>query len=187
MQKSVLKGLQWLTGIVILIALQVSFVGYDRITTVLNFSDCDYTDLKEVLVERDSRNTGLNLKICKKDETLVIDMVSIAGDKSRTDVFRYILQTANELKAESFERVEFAYLGNSKFHITGSYFQKLGNEYEWQNAIFTTRTFHENIKNMDGTDALDSWSGGMFGVLEKQMDDHNEFHDQWYVDELMND
>lgn len=184
MQKSVLKGLQWLTGIVIFIALLVSFVGYDRITSVLNFSDCNYKDLKEVLMERDSRNTGLDLKVCKKDKTLIIDMVSIAGDKSRTDVFRYILQAADELKAERFERVEFAYLGNSKFYITGSYFQKLGSEYEWQNAIFTSRTFPENVKNMDGTDAFDSWLGSMFGVLEEQMGSQNKFHDQWYMDEL---
>lgn len=177
-----MRVLKWIVGIVLIVVVIVGFVGYDRITTVIDTSDCDYQNLREVLAIRDSRNIGLGIKICKDDETLTIDMISIEGDKTRTDVFRYILQTADELKRERFSRVEFAHKGDSKFFITGAYFKKLGEEYEWQNAIYTSRTFTENVKNLDGTAAFGSSFGEAF---DQQMGDHNEFHDQWYVNELM--
>jgi len=101
-------------------------------------------------------------------------------------VFRYVLQLASKMKYKDFSRVEFAYKGESKFYITGYYFKQLGQEYEIQNTIYTTRTFPENVKNMDGTAAFGQWTGGMLGVLKEQMDDMSEFHDKWYLDDLIN-
>ena len=46
------------------------------------------------------------------------------------------------------------------------------------------RTFPENVYRPDGARAFDSWTGGVLGVLGKQMEDFNEFHKQWYIEDL---
>ena len=154
-------------------------------TSCSNFLNCNYNNLNEVLIEKDFRNKGIEISVCKVDDKIIIDMLSINSDKSRSDVFRYILQVAEELKEESFERIEFACKGQVKFYITGKYFKKLGDEYGWQNVVYTNRTFPENVKNIDGTYAFSSWTGGALGVLNKQLDDQLEFHNQWYINDIM--
>jgi hypothetical protein len=153
-------------------------------TNCNNLSNCNYNNLSEVLIKKDSRNIGIDISICKvEDNKIIIDMIAINSDKSRSDVFRYILQVAEELREENFERIEFACKGQTKFYITGRYFKKLGDEYGWQNVVYTNRTFPENVKNIDGTYAFSSWTGGALGVLNKQLDDQLEFHNQWYIND----
>lgn len=60
----------------------------------------------------------------------------------------------------------------------------MGVEYGTQNPVYTMRTFPENLYRPDGTAAFGTWTGGLFGVLGKQMEDFIEFHKQWYVNEL---
>ena len=181
-----MKTIKWIAGILIVIVIASYFIGHDKLFSVVSPSYCNYKNLKEILVEKDARNTGINIAICRRADgkTLIINMIAIEGNKSRVDVFRYILQTAEELRKVEFERIEFAYKGDSKFYISGKYFNKLGDEYGWQNAIYTNRTFPENVKNMDDTYAFSSWSGGALGVMQKQMDDQIEFHNKWYIKDL---
>ena len=51
--------------------------------------------------------------------------------------------------------------------------------------MYTIRTFPENLRTPDGERAFSVWEGGMFGVLKAQMEDFNEFHDEWYMDDMM--
>ena len=60
----------------------------------------------------------------------------------------------------------------------------LGQEYEKQNPVYTMRTFPENVYGVDGTQAFGSWTGGLLGVLGKQMGDFSELHKQWYIADL---
>ena len=60
--------------------------------------------------------------------------------------------------------------GEIKFKLKGDYFKQLGEEYSYQNPIYTTRTFPENILNLDGTNAYSRWTGGIIGVTEKQIE-----------------
>jgi hypothetical protein len=47
------------------------------------------------------------------------------------------------------------------------------------------RTFPENLKTTEGYKAYSSWSGGLLGVLNQQMEDSNDFHDKWYMSEYV--
>ena len=118
-------------------------------------------------------------------DVLVYDLRDVPGDKSRLDVMRVVLQYADRLKEQEFETVELAYRGDIRFSVDGAYFQELGQEYEFQNPVYTLRTFPEHVNGLDGTPAFGTWTGGLFGVLGRQMEDLNRFHDQWYLNDLV--
>jgi len=140
------------------------------------------------VINSDPRNEGITLSSHYSyyvyPSELVLDIKDVAGDKSAADVFRVLLQYAEKLEKISFNRVILASKGNTKFLLEGGYFKKLGEEYGTQNPVFTMRTFPENIYKPDGQRAFGSWTGGMLGVLEKQMEDFAEFHKQWYIEDI---
>ncbi len=74
--------------------------------------------------------------------------------------------------------------GKTKFKIDGDYFQTLGEEYSWQNPIYIVRTFSKNLKNPDGTRTYPKWTGGWLGVTKEQMEDFNDFHKKWYLEDI---
>ena len=74
--------------------------------------------------------------------------------------------------------------GKTKFKIDGNYFQTLGEEYSWQKPIYIVRTFPEHLKNPDGRRAHPKWTGGLLGVTKEQMEDFNDFHKKWYLEDI---
>lgn len=116
--------------------------------------------------------------------TLVFDLRGVSETNSPADVFRVLLQFAASQKDRDYEAVKIAFQGEPKFLLKGAYFKTLGVEYGTQNPVYTMRTFPENLYRPDGTAAFGTWTGGLFGVLGKQMEDFIEFHKQWYVNEL---
>lgn len=184
-----MKTLKWIVIFIILILIGGWFYGYEKIISQINPDYlCKDLDLKQVLYEKDVRNKGIYISICYKSYddkgTIILELYSLSSDKSRVDVFRYILQAAEQLKDKQFDKVEFAFTGESKFYILGDYFEKLGEEYGWQNVIYTQRTFPQNLKNMDGTDAYPTWSGGLLGVMKQQTENNIDFHNKWYWNEI---
>ncbi|BAV45427.1 Uncharacterized protein MLTONO_0524 [Mesorhizobium loti] len=69
--------------------------------------------------------------------------------------------------------------------MDGDYFRQTGREREWQNPVYVIRTLPENLKRIDGEPAFDTWTGGWLGVASKQMEDHAEFHKQWYLRDML--
>ena len=139
------------------------------------------------VISDDSRNKGVEAKAYYGNmrlSILVFDLTNISSSNSRLDVFRVLLQFAQALKDKRFDSVQLAWRGKVKFVVSGEYFQKLGQEYDTQNPMYTIRTFPENLRTVAGERAFSEWEGGIFGVLKAQMDDFNHFHDQWYLDEL---
>jgi len=61
----------------------------------------------------------------------------------------------------------------------------LGKEYSWQNPVYTIRTFPENLINLDGSMAYPEWTGGWLRVTGKQMEDFNNFHKKWYLEDIL--
>jgi len=88
------------------------------------------------------------------------------------------------MQDKHFDEVHLCYQGRHKFTIHGSYFSRIGREYTSQNPVYTMRTFPENLLTEDGRRAYPEWEGGIFGVLERQMQDFNDFHDKWYLDDM---
>ena len=142
--------------------------------------------LQQVIAD-DARNKGVEAKAYYGNmglSILVFDLTNISSGNSRADVFRVFLQFAKALKDKRFESVQLAWRGKVKFIVSGEYFQKLGQEFDSQNPMYTIRTFPENLRTPGGERAFSEWTGGIFGVLNAQMDDFNHFHDQWYLNDL---
>lgn len=139
--------------------------------------------MNEVL-EHDPRDKGVEVNVHYKTyvnpSVLVYDLRGIAGTNSKLDVMRVLLQFAEQVKDKKFDKVELAFRGETKFLLDGDYFQTLGREYNFQNPVYTMNHLPENVKRLDGTDAFSTWTGGLLGVTTQQMQDFNDFHDQWY-------
>lgn len=157
---------------------------------IYSFNYFNLTKPLSETVKADHRNLGIDLRVHYGKyivpSILVIDVYNISGEKSAADVFRLFLQFANKINDKQFETVELASKGKTKFILTGKYFKQLGIDYEHQNPIYTMRTFPENVYTLDGKNAFSSWSGGVLGVMGKQIDDFNEFHKKWYLEDMIN-
>ncbi len=116
--------------------------------------------------------------------TIVLDLWNVESGASMADVDRTLLDTAQALTNRHPNRVLLAYRGRSRFEMDGDYFNTLGKERDWQNPIYTIRTMAENMRTLDHRKAFDSWTGGILGVVNAQMEDHATFHKRWYINEL---
>ena len=146
------------------------------------------TSAVERAIKSDARNDGIKVSAYYRDafskSVVVFDIQDISGSKSRLDIFRLLLNFADEIQGELCESVDLAFRGKTKFKVEGIYFRQLGREQGVQNPAYTIRTFPENLKSLSGGRAYPEWTGGMLGVLNKQMEDFNDFHDKWYLDDL---
>ena len=137
------------------------------------------------VLDSDPRNAGINVfahyEYFILPSVLVIDLRNVSGENSPADVTRVLLQYAQSQKNKEYSQVKLASHGDQKFLMRGDYFKTLGVEFGEQNPIYTMRTLPENIFHLDGTAAFGTWSGGVLGVLGKQMEDFTEFHKQWYI------
>lgn len=168
--------------ILILVIIIVGVIGYG---VYINF---DIQNNINQIIKEDSRNQGIEVKVSYNSifdkKKIIYDIKSISGDKSVMDVFRVFLQFSNKVKNKEFENITLSCKGQKKFKIEGDYFKTLGMEYEEQNPMYTIRTFPENVFNLDNTAAYSQWTGGILGVLEKQMEDFSDFNNKWYVEQL---
>ena len=139
-------------------------------------------------IDSDPRNEGLVFygyhdKLIVPS-TIVIDLRDVSSTNSPADISRLLLQFAEKKKDNEYDRVFLSFRGERRFILTGEYFKTLGLEYGTQNPVYTMRTLPENVFNVDGTPAFGTWTGGLLGVLGKQMEDFNEFHRRWYIESL---
>lgn len=145
--------------------------------------------LREV-IDNDYRNAGIDLTAhygnYVSPTILVININQIDRDKAPMDVFRVLLQFAEKLRDKDFDTVELSSKGVLKFTLKGRYFNQLGTQYSSQNPVYTIRTFPENVYKPDGQRAFSSWSGGLIGVVGKQMQDFSNFSEEWYINDMSN-
>jgi hypothetical protein len=117
--------------------------------------------------------------------TLVVDLWNVDGEASIADVDRCLLDIAAAVKDRDFTNVQLAHRMSVRFQITGSYFKTLGMEREWQNPVYTMRTMPENMRTPEGLPAFGQWTGGLLGVLNKQMEDHQALHRRWWLNDMI--
>lgn len=143
--------------------------------------------LQEVIAE-DPRNAGVEAwgyhRFLINPQVATFDLREVSPSNSRLDVTRTLFQYAEQLKDRHFDRVILAYQGEDRFIIDGDYFQQVGRDYAFQKPAYMLRTLPENIRTLDGQRAYSQWRGGMLGVLNRQLEDLNQFHDDWYLDDL---
>ena len=147
----------------------------------------NYVQLQQPMnhvLTNDARNDGIHMSCHYKHwldgSVLTYDLEDAPVGKTRADVFRVLLQYADQVKSMDFNEVELAYRGEVKFLLSGGDFKQIGRDYDSENPVYTIRTFPEKLKRPNGTSAFSQWTGGVLGVLEKQMEDFGAFHDQWY-------
>ncbi|MGE5391552.1 MAG: hypothetical protein ACM3PE_10880 [Deltaproteobacteria bacterium] len=135
------------------------------------------------VIKEDNRNEGIKVSVHYKNyydsSVLIYDLKEIPGDKSMLDIFRVFLQYADKTQNKDFHTVELSCNGTTKFLLDGSDYKVIGQEYSFQNPMYTIRTFPEKLKTPQGDAAFESWSGGILGVLGQQMNDFNSFMTQW--------
>jgi hypothetical protein len=140
------------------------------------------------IIENSPLNDGIEFSVnygyYLDSSTLVFNVRQIAADKTPADVFRVLLQFAEKLSDKNFDHIKLYSKGKLKFTLKGSYFKKLGVEYSTQNPVYTIRTFPQNVYKPDGQKAFGSWTGGFIGVVSKQMQDFNEFNNDWYIEDM---
>lgn len=141
------------------------------------------------VIQEDGRNSGVSVSAHYNyyldPSTLVYDLRDVSMTNSKADVFRVLLQYAAKVKSRRYDQVHLAFRGETKFVIDGGYFQQLGDEYGAQNPVYTMRTFPSHLKRPDGSEAYGTWTGGLLGVLGKEMEDFNDFHDRWYFRDMV--
>ena len=139
------------------------------------------------LIKKDIRNDGIHLYTHYDNfinpSIININFWNIDNDKTMADMDRIIFQLAEVLVDKTFEKVIFSFRFDKKYFIRGDYFKKIGEEFSYQNKIYLIRSFPEKLYKMDGSKAFSTWTGGLLGVMTKQMEDHNEFHKVWYLEE----
>jgi len=137
-------------------------------------------------VTSDIRNNGIDVDLHYEyyvnPNKLIFNIKNISGEKSKADIFRVLLQSAQSLKQLNFDTVKLAFKGKVKFLITGSYFKDLGQNFDSQNPMYTLRTFPENVYNVNGQLAYGRVEGGILGVLGAEMDNFNDFTDKWLLE-----
>ena len=138
-------------------------------------------DLQSV-VSSDPRNAGLSFGVdCEEYlscDTLTLDVLSTGG--SPADVSRVFFQFAETQKDESYEKVYLAAKGVPKFYVTGAYFKQVGVDYPTENPVYLLNHLPENVENLDGSPAFETWTGGWLGVATRQMEDIVSLHRQWW-------
>tara|TARA_B100000315_G_C14281900_1_gene453407 strand:+ start:109 stop:594 length:486 start_codon:yes stop_codon:yes gene_type:complete len=114
---------------------------------------------------------------------IIFNFWDIEEDKAMADIDRVLLQFSEQIKNGDYQKLIFSFRFNKKFYINGDYLTKLGKEYSTQNPVYTLRTLAENIYKLNGQKAFSTWTGGLLGVIKEQMDDHNTFHQEWYLED----
>jgi hypothetical protein len=136
-------------------------------------------------LEEDERNEDVSISVrygyYMRPDVLVVAL-NDSEQAAPVDFLRVLLQTAEELQSRSFSRVELHRGYTHKFSMGGSYFQELGEEYEFQNPVYTARTLPEELRKPDGSQAYHNFGSGLFGIGE-EMETFNEFARDWHREE----
>ena len=168
-------------------ALTLVLLGVVSLLLVVEYSDLQ-RPMNEVL-SSDPRNSGMEVRCRYRSWTshgvLVYDLREVPASKSQADVFRVFLQYAAKLRGRRFDTVELGYRGRVKFLLAGEDFAVIGRDYGTENPIYTIRTFPEKLSKPDGTRAFAGWTGGLLGVVNRQMEDFDRFHKEWYGYEVL--
>lgn len=117
--------------------------------------------------------------------TVVFDLPDVSGESSAGDIFRVFLQFAESQKDHTYKQVVLAAYGEKKFTIPGDYFHDLGVEYGSQNPLYTMRTFPQHVADMNGVHPFPEYSGGVLGVLSKEMEEFTDMNRQWFQDDYL--
>lgn len=117
--------------------------------------------------------------------SIVLDLRSVGPESSVARTIGGLIQFAENLSDREFDEVVLAWNGDARFILDGKDFHKIGRTASYENPVYTVRTLPEKLRRPDGSRAFSVWTGGMFGVLQAQMDDVSDFAGQWFLDDVI--
>lgn len=97
----------------------------------------------------------------------------------RIDPVHLFLQFSAKLESHSVDRVVLARNGQHVFYFYSSDLRRLSDSYAGGGRVWAFNHLPENARTMSGAPAYGQWTGGWLGVLQKQMEDLNEFIRDW--------
>lgn len=110
---------------------------------------------------------------------LVLEVAEPVTTAAPVDLFRAVLQAADTLQDRTFSEVHLVSpSAGHVYTVDGTYFKTLGQEYDFQNPVFTMRTFPYEIRRPDGAPAFMNSGGGLFG-LGDQFEDFKDAMVAW--------
>lgn len=137
-------------------------------------------------LNEDYRNQAASLAVYHRwgvhPNEIVIDVRNVRGEASRIDITRMLFQIAEEFKDRNYNAVILAHRGKEKLVLDGAFFNEAGRTFHYQNPIYLSRTLPQNVRQLNGRSAYGSYSGGWLGVLNAELDDLNQLHDDWWLD-----
>ena len=136
----------------------------------------------------DPRNSGFSLHAhwayYVQPSTLVLDLTRV-DNAAPVDLLRGTFRAAEAMQrgGRTFDRVVLARAGTPVFFLTGEDFRTLGaNVAIGENPVYLVRTFPEKLHRPDGSSAFGTWTGGLLGVVSKQMEDVTSAAREWAGD-----
>ncbi|MEI6640389.1 MAG: hypothetical protein WCL10_00030 [Novosphingobium sp.] len=160
----------------VLLGLLLALLGWNAVITI---------PVSRALSDEEGSTTVAYRRWLISPNQIVFDVWSVDGSQSMVAMDRRLFKAAEALKDSSYESVVLAYHGQTRLLMDGKTFQEIGANRQTENPIYTMRTMQEHIYNPDGSPAFGTWTGGWLGVMGKQLEDHNEFHKRWWVNDAI--
>lgn len=133
----------------------------------------------------DTRNTSFTLRAHYAyyvNPTTVVFNLTRVQDVAPVDLFRALFQATGAV-AQSGQhptRIVLARAGRPVFHMLGDQAVEIGSAFTAsENPVYLIRTLPEKLYEIDGRAAYQTWTGGMLGVLSRQMEDATDAARRW--------
>lgn len=137
-------------------------------------------------LSEDYRNTSASIAVYHRwgihPNEIVVDIRSVEGSASRLDITRMLFQIAEVFEDRNYSTVILAHRGKEKLKLDGDFFKETGETFSFQNPIHLSRELPKNVYHLDGKRAYGSYSGGWLGVLNAELEQLNDLHDDWWLD-----
>jgi hypothetical protein len=132
----------------------------------------------------DSRHQGISIwayyRFGLVPTSMVVDVRSFEEGKLSIDVIRVLYQIAERMKDREFNEIRLAYRGHTRFLLDAKYFHRIGQEYAFQDPVYTIQNLPEHLYLPAGTRAFDNSSGERLGVMTP-MQDFSTFIEAWFL------
>jgi hypothetical protein len=177
--KSILIHVLWILPLLGLIAGSVYFYNYFTLQIPANN-----------VLTMDGRNTGLVVSV-RYENMINFNVINFSleniKDNSHEDIIRALFQYAWVIKTNGheFEKVYLNRQGERKFMLEGSYFSKLGDEYNKEDPMVLVFSVPANLYYPDGQRVYRDYNQGETEtgddliLATRQLKDVNEFMKRW--------
>lgn len=145
----------------------------------------ELTPIEKAVYAADPRNAAVHFTLMTSENDLRMCIQNIDETASAMSAFRVLLESADQLKDRSFDKVFMCFRDKDKFVLGGADYKTMGKDYKTQNVMYTIRTFPEKLTTPDGKRAFETRAGGVLYLMRVQMEDFNNMNKAWFLDTIV--